>query len=36
LAGHRLGIKFGKKMEIVGGLILIAIGVRLLAAHLMG
>jgi putative Mn2+ efflux pump MntP len=35
LAGHTLGNKFGKRMEIVGGLILIGIGLRLLAAHLM-
>ncbi|MCS7261584.1 MAG: manganese efflux pump MntP family protein, partial [Anaerolineae bacterium] len=34
LIGHRLGVLFGKRMEIVGGLILIGIGVRILMAHL--
>ncbi len=32
--GNRLGAKFGKRMEVVGGLILILIGVRILIAHL--
>jgi putative Mn2+ efflux pump MntP len=32
--GQRLGEKFGKRMEIVGGVILIAIGLRILIAHL--
>ncbi len=32
--GSRLGVAFGKRMEIVGGLVLIAIGIRVLAAHL--
>jgi putative Mn2+ efflux pump MntP len=32
--GHRLGEKFGKRMEIVGGVILILIGLRILASHL--
>lgn len=35
LAGNGLGAKFGKRMEIVGGLILIGIGVRVLALHLL-
>jgi putative Mn2+ efflux pump MntP len=35
LAGDRLGVKFGKRMEIVGGLILIGIGLRVLATHLL-
>ena len=33
--GNRLGIKFGKTMEIVGGVVLILIGVRVLLAHLL-
>jgi putative Mn2+ efflux pump MntP len=37
-AGLRLGCRFGtllgKRMEIVGGLILIGIGVRILVEHL--
>jgi manganese efflux pump family protein len=32
--GHRLGLAFGKKMEILGGLILIGIGIRILITHL--
>jgi manganese efflux pump family protein len=36
LAGHRLGVSFGKKMEILGGAILLFIGLRILLAHLMG
>ena len=32
-AGVRLGETFGKRMEIVGGLILIAIGIRVVVAH---
>ena len=35
LAGHELGVKFGKRMEIVGGLILIGIGLRILSTHLL-
>ena len=34
LAGHKLGQKFGKRMEIIGGLILIGIGLRVLITHL--
>jgi putative Mn2+ efflux pump MntP len=34
LAGGMLGEKFGKRMEIVGGLILIGIGIRILITHL--
>jgi len=34
--GCDLGERFGKRMEVVGGLILIGIGVRILVAHLMG
>jgi len=32
--GNRLGIKFGKRMEILGGALLIAIGLRILFTHL--
>lgn len=32
--GRRLGIAFGRKMEIVGGAILISIGLRILISHL--
>lgn len=32
--GHRLGSHFGARMEIAGGLLLIAIGVRILLEHL--
>ncbi len=32
--GYRLGETFGKRMEIVGGLILVAIGLRILVTHL--
>ena len=33
-AGNILGEKFGKRMEILGGLILIGIGIRILIEHL--
>ncbi len=33
--GGRLGRKFGKRMEVIGGLILIAIGVRVVISHLL-
>jgi putative Mn2+ efflux pump MntP len=33
--GGRLGQAFGKRMEIIGGVILIAIGLRVLISHLM-
>lgn len=33
-AGIRLGIVFGKRMEIIGGLILLAIGIRVVVTHL--
>jgi putative Mn2+ efflux pump MntP len=36
LIGHRLGEAFGKRMEVLGGLILIGIGLRVLISHLMG
>lgn len=34
MAGGRLGEKFGKQMEIIGGVILIGIGLRVLISHL--
>ena len=34
--GCDLGERFGKRMEVVGGLILIGIGVRIVVTHLMG
>ena len=34
LIGHRLGQAFGKRMELVGGLILIGIGLRVVVSHL--
>ncbi|MGC8877897.1 MAG: manganese efflux pump MntP family protein, partial [Anaerolineae bacterium] len=34
LIGHRLGVLFGKRIEIAGGLILVGIGVRILMSHL--
>lgn len=34
LAGNRLGATFGKRMEILGGLLLNGIGLRLLLAHI--
>lgn len=33
--GQRLGLLFGKRMEIFGGAILILIGIRILASHLL-
>lgn len=36
LAGCRLGLTFGKRMEILGGLILIGIGLRVVITHLTG
>ena len=35
LAGGMLGEKFGKRMEVLGGLILIGIGFRILITHLL-
>ena len=32
--GRGLGVRFGKRMELLGGVILIAIGVRILIGHL--
>jgi len=36
LLGDRLGCRFGKRMEFLGGLILIGIGIRVLLSHLPG
>jgi putative Mn2+ efflux pump MntP len=32
--GHRLGLRFGRRMEIAGGVILIAIGIKIVVEHL--
>ena len=34
--GNKLGEKFGKRREIIGGVILIAIGIRVVLSHLLG
>lgn len=34
--GSRLGLRFGTRAEVIGGLVLIGIGVRILSTHLMG
>jgi putative Mn2+ efflux pump MntP len=34
LLGNQLGLRFGKSMEILGGIILISIGLRVLITHL--
>jgi manganese efflux pump family protein len=34
--GNRLGQRFGKSMEVIGGVILIGIGLRVLITHLFG
>ncbi len=34
--GNQLGIRFGKSMEVVGGIILIGIGLRVVITHLIG
>lgn len=36
LIGNTLGIRFGKRVEILGGLILISIGLRIVISHLLG
>ncbi len=36
LIGARLGLKFGRTMEIVGGLVLIGIGIKIVVEHLGG
>jgi putative Mn2+ efflux pump MntP len=34
LAGRQLGVKFGKRMEVLGGIILIGIGLNILVTPL--
>jgi len=34
--GQRLGVRFGKRMEVLGWLILVGIGIRILVSHLAG
>ncbi len=36
LLGSRLGDQFGRRMEVIGGIVLIGIGTRILISHLMG
>jgi putative Mn2+ efflux pump MntP len=36
LLGNQLGLRFGKSMEIFGGIILIGIGLRVVITHLFG
>ncbi len=36
LIGGRLGARFGKRLEILGGLVLLAIGAKVLIAHAVG
>jgi len=36
LLGNQLGLRFGKSMEILGGIILIGIGLRVLITHIIG
>lgn len=36
LIGARLGARLGKRMEVAGGLVLIAIGIKILVDHLLG
>jgi putative Mn2+ efflux pump MntP len=36
LVGRQLGLRFGKTMEVIGGLILLGIGVRIVLTHLAG
>jgi len=35
ISGRRLGVRFGKRMELVGGLILIGIGIKIVLEHVM-
>lgn len=34
--GHGVGLRFGKPIEVLGGLVLVAIGVRIVVSHLVG
>ncbi len=36
LLGNQLGLRFGKSMEILGGILLIGIGINVLITHLLG
>jgi putative Mn2+ efflux pump MntP len=36
LLGGRIGTRFGKRVEVLGGLILIGIGIKILIGHLVG
>ena len=36
LLGNQLGMRFGKSMEVLGGIILIGIGLRVLITHIIG
>jgi putative Mn2+ efflux pump MntP len=36
MLGNQLGLRFGKSMEILGGIILIGIGLRVVITHLIG
>jgi manganese efflux pump family protein len=35
LVGNRLGLAFGKRMEVIGGVLLILIGLRVLLSHML-
>jgi manganese efflux pump family protein len=35
IIGNKLGEKFGKRMEIIGGIVLVLLGLRILMAHLL-
>jgi len=35
LLGSRLGLRFGRKMEMLGGVVLIAIGIKILLEHML-
>jgi len=32
--GRQLGVRFGKRMELIGGLVLIGIGIKIVIEHL--
>ena len=36
LLGRRLGVRWGKRMELVGGVVLVGIGVKIVVEHTMG
>ena len=35
ISGRRLGVRFGRKMELVGGMVLIGIGIKIVVEHLL-